>query len=289
MERGKEMEYKNYQVFKIEVKQGVAFVTIDNPPTNLINRPFWEDMERFFYQVVRDDDVRVIVFQSADPEIFISHFDVSLLTEYPDEPPPKPTELVGWKKRFMEFRTLPKITIAKIEGIVGGGGSEFALSLDMRFAAIGKAVFSQGEAGIGIIAGGGGTHWLTRLLGSSRALEVMLGFSPFSAKLAERYGWINRALPPEKIGTFVEQLAYRIAYVPAETIALVKKSIIAAEELPRKEALIEEDHLFNISTSLPESKKRMNEYLKSGSQTREKELEISKDLEKMNEFLGEKE
>jgi len=284
------MIYKNYKVFKIEVNQGVAFVTIDNPPTNLIDMLFWADMERFFYQVTRDDDVRVIVFQSADPEFFISHYDVSLLTEYPDDPPPKPINLGGWKKRFIEFRTLPKITIAKIEGIVGGGGNEFILSLDMRFGAIGKAVFSQGEASLGIIAGGGGTHWLTRLLGRARALEVMLSsfVFPFSAEMAERYGWINRALPSDKIGDFVEELAYSIAYVPAETIALIKKSIIAAEELPVKEALLEEDHLFNISTSLPESKKRMKEYLEAGYQTREKELEIAKVLEESNESIDEK-
>lgn len=283
------MEYKNYKVFKIEVKQGVAFVTIDNPPTNLIDTKFWVDLERFYNQVKKDDDVRVIVFQSADPEFFISHYDVSLLTEYPDKPAPKPTELQSiWKKQHIEFRTLPKITIAKIEGIVGGGGSEIALSMDMRFAAIGKAVFSQGEAALGIIAGGGGTHWLTRLLGKARALEVMLSFTPYSAELAERYGWINRALPPDKIGPFVEELAYRIAYVPAETIALVKKSIIAAEELPLKEALLEEDHLFSISASLPETKKRMMEYLKSGSQNRESELRVAEDLKQREEFLGKK-
>ncbi len=284
------MIYKNYKVFKIEVNQGVAFVTIDNPPTNLIDMLFWADMERFFYQVTRDDDVRVIVFQSADPEFFISHYDVSLLTEYPDDPSPKPINLGGWKKRFIEFRTLPKITIAKIEGIVGGGGNEFILSLDMRFGAIGKAVFSQGEASLGIIAGGGGTHWLTRLLGRARALEVMLSsfVFPFSAEMAERYGWINRALPSDKIGDFVEELAYSIAYVPAETIALIKKSIIAAEELPVKEALLEEDHLFNISTSLPESKKRMKEYLEAGYQTREKELEVAKVLEESSEKVDKK-
>jgi enoyl-CoA hydratase/carnithine racemase len=95
-------------------------------------------------------------------------------------------------------------------------------------------------------------------------------------------------LPPDKLGPFVEQLAYRIAYVPAETIALVKKSIIATEELPLKEALLEEDHLFNISASLPESKKRMEEYLKTGSQTRESELKFAEDLKLMEEFLRKK-
>ena len=283
------MKYKNYNVLKIKVRQGVAFVTINNPPTNLINLPILTDMERFYNQVKKDDDVRVIVFQSADPEIFISHYDVSLLTEYPDEPAPKPTELASfWKKQHIDFRTLPKITIAKIEGIVGGGGSEIALSMDMRFAAIGKAVFSQGEAFLGIIAGGGGTHWLTRLLGKARALEVKLSYAPFSAEIAERYGWINRALPADKLGPFVEELAYRIAYIPAETITLVKKSIIAAEELPLKDALLEEDHLFSISASLPESKKRMEEYLKVGSQTRESELKVAEDLKQQEEFLREK-
>ncbi|GAH84935.1 unnamed protein product [marine sediment metagenome] len=126
------------------------------------------------------------------------------------------------------------------------------------------------------------------MLGKARALEVMLSFAPYSAELAERYGWINRALPSDKIGEFVEQLAYRIAYIPAETIALIKKSIIAAEELPLKEALLEEDYLFSISASLPESKKRMEDYLKLGYQTRESELKIAEDLKQMDEFLREK-
>jgi len=282
------MEYKDYKVWKIEVNNGVAWVTIDNPPVNLINSLFVEDMVKFFEEVKSDDDVRVIVFQSADPDIFISHYDVSALTDFPDEAGPTPTELQGWKKQFIEFRTLPKVTIAKVEGIVGGGGNEFCLSLDMRFGAIGKAVFSQTEAAIGILPGGGGTHWLTRLMGRSRALEAMLGLMPFSAEWAERYGWINRALPADKIGPFVERLAMSIAYVPAETIALIKKCVVAAEELPRKESLLEEDHLFAIAASLPESKNRMNQALGSGLQQREAELMPRKRLEELEKFLGEK-
>ncbi|MHA2283196.1 MAG: enoyl-CoA hydratase/isomerase family protein [Promethearchaeota archaeon] len=281
------MEYKDYKVWKIEVKNGVAWVTIDNPPVNLINSLFWEDMVKFFEEVKTDDDVKVIVFQSADPDIFISHYDVGALTDFPEEAGPKPTELGGWKKYFIEFRALPKVTIAKIEGIVGGGGNEFCLSLDMRFGAIGKAVFSQTEAAVGILPGGGGTHWLTRLMGRSRALEAMLGLMPFSAEWAERYGWINRALPADKIGPFVERLALSIAYVPAETIALIKKCVIAAEEMPRKESLLEEDHLFAIAASLEESKNRMNQALDSGLQQREAELSPKKRLEELEKFLGE--
>ena len=253
------MEYKDYKVWKIEVKNSIAWVTIDNPPVNLINMAFLVDMERFFNQVKTDDDVKVIVFQSADPEIFISHFDVTALTDFPKEAGPVAKELTGWKKYFMEFRKLPKVTIAKIEGIVGGGGNEFVLSMDMRFGAIGKAVFSQTEAAVGIIAGGGGTHWLTRLMGRSRSLEAMLGLMPYSAKMAERYGWINRALPADKIGQFVEILANSIAYVSAETIALVKRSVVVAEEMPREEGLLEEGHLFGIAAGTKDSKGRMNQ------------------------------
>ena len=280
------MEYKDYKVWKIEVKNSVAWVTIDNPPVNLINMAFLEDMERFFNQVKADDDVKVIVFQSADPEFFISHFDVTALTDFPETPEPVAAELQGWKKYFMEFRTLPKVTIAKIEGIVGGGGNEFCLSLDMRFGAIGRAVFSQTEAAVGIIAGGGGTHWLTRLMGRSRALEAMLGLIPYSAKMAERYGWINRALPADKIGPFVEMLANSIAYVSAETIALVKRSVVVAEEMSRKEGLLEEGHLFALAAGAADSKGRMNQALASGLQTREMELGPKRRLEEMKKFLG---
>jgi len=280
------MEYKDYKVWKIEVKNGIAWVTIDNPPVNLINMAFLEDMERFFNQVKADDEVKVVVFQSADPEIFISHFDVTALTDFPETPGPVATELQGWKKYFMEFRTLPKVTIAKIEGIVGGGGNEFCLSLDMRFGAIGKAVFSQTEAAVGIIAGGGGTHWLTRLMGRSRALEAMLGLMPFSAEMAERYGWINRALPADKIDQFIEVLANSIAYVSAETIALVKRSVVVAEEMPRKEGLLEEGHLFAIAAASLDSKGRMNQALDTGLQTREAELNPKRRLEDLKKLLG---
>ena len=158
--------------------------------------------------------------------------------------------------------------------------------MDMRFGAIGKAVFSQTEAAVGIIAGGGGTHWLTRLMGRSRALEAMLGLIPFSAEMAERYGWINRALPADKIGQFVEILANSIAYVSAETIALVKRSVVVAEEMPRKEGLLEEGHLFAIAAASLDSKGRMNEALASGLQTRESELGPKRRLEEMEKILG---
>jgi enoyl-CoA hydratase/carnithine racemase len=142
----------------------------------------------------------------------------------------------------------------------------------MRFGAIGRAILSQPELTVGIIPGGGGTQRLPRLMGRARALEVILGCVDFSAELAEKYGYINRAFPPEELTPFVEKLAYRIASFPAEAIALAKASVDAAE-LPTIEGLIEEAHYFNQSLTTQGAQKRMAKFMEIGGQTRELELE----------------
>ena len=271
------LEYKNYKKLKIRVDKGVAFVTIDNPPINLMDLQLFMDIQKFNFQVEKDDDVRVIVFQSADTDFFIAHFDVSLLTAMPKKRPPEITELPDHKKNIVTFRSNPKVRIAKIEGIVGGGGSEFCLSLDMRFGTIGKAIFSQKEAMVGILPGGGGTQLLTRKMGRARALEAMLGCDNFTAEIAEHYGWINRALPADEIGKFVEDLAYRIAMIPPETIKLIKECVIAAEDKSLAEGLTIETNLYEIAARLPESKRRMENFIKMGGQSRESELGLDSD------------
>ena len=264
--------YKNYKLLRIRVNSGVANCTIDNPPVNLITIDLVAELMRFTYQVERDDNVKVIVFKSADPDIFLAHFDVSVLSELPDEAPPKSTELHEMNKMGEAYRTMPKVSIGMIEGIARGGGSEFLLALDMRFGAIGKAILGQPEVLVGIIPGGGGTQRLPRLMGSSRALEVVLSGGDVDAELAERYGYINRALPPKELKKFVRNLALRIASLPAETIALAKKAVLAAVELPIVEGLLEETNLFNQACALPEAKQRMKFALKMDAQSREAEL-----------------
>jgi enoyl-CoA hydratase/carnithine racemase len=177
---------------------------------------------------------------------------------------------------------MPKVSIAKIEGRARGGGSEFVLSLDMRFGALGRAILGQPEVGVGIIPGGSGTQRLPRLMGRSRALEVVLGCDDFPADLAERYGYINRALPPDEIGPFVERLAYRIAGFPAQAIALAKASVLSAE-LPTVEGLIEEAHFFNQSVATDAAQKRMKKFLELGGQTHEVELDLTGLVEKLAE------
>lgn len=267
------MAYAGYTGLRVRVDGGVAWVTIDHPPLNLFDLPLMQDMDRLGRELEADGAVRVVVFDSADPEFFIAHADVALIQRLPATPPPKPTALVFFHAMVDRFRTMPKATIAKIEGRARGGGSEFVLSLDMRFGALGRAVLAQPEVALGIIPGGSGTQRLPRLIGRGRALEVILGCEDFPADLAERYGYLNRALPPAELGPFVERLARRIAAFPADAIALAKRAVAAAE-LPTFDGLLEEADCFNYSVASPDARARMAAFMAAGGQTRETERDL---------------
>jgi enoyl-CoA hydratase/carnithine racemase len=267
------MAYDGYTCLAIRVDRGVAFVTIDHPPINLFDLALMQEMDRAGRELEADPGVRVVVFQSADPEFFIAHADVGLIQQLPVEPPPRSTTLSFFHAMVDRFRTMPKATIAKIEGRARGGGSEFVLSLDMRFGALGRAVLAQPEVALGIIPGGSGTQRLPRLIGRARALEMILGCADVDAALAERWGYLNRALPPEELTPFVERLAYRIASFPGEAIALAKAAVAAAE-LPTLDGLLEEAHLFDRSVALPPARERMARFLAAGGQTRATELDL---------------
>ena len=264
-------DFEGYSTLRVRVDGGVAFATIDHPPVNLLDLALIGDLDTFGRQVERAEDVRVVLFDSADEEFFIAHADVELIRRLPRDIPPKADSLTGFHAMVDRFRTMPKATIACIEGRARGGGSEFALSLDMRFGALGRTILAQPEVAVGILPGGGGTQRLPRLMGRSRALEVILGCGDFPADLAERYGYLNRALPPDELRPFVEELARRIASFPAETIRLAKQAVLEADR-DVVAGLIEEAHLFNQTLAIPEAQERMERFLESGGQTREMEL-----------------
>ncbi len=274
------MAYPDYKCLRVEVDGGVAHVTIDHPPINLFDAELLGDMARVGVELEADTAVRVVVLQSANPEFFIAHADVALIQTLPVEVGEKSTELSFFHQMVERFRTMPKVTIGKIEGRARGGGSELLLSLDMRFAAIGRAVLAQPEVAIGIIPGGGGTQRLPRLMGRGRALEAVLGCADFDAELAERYGWVNRALPPEELSPFVERLARRIASFPADAIALAKASVDAAE-LSTRDGLLEEAYAFQKSLATPGARERMELFLANGGQTRAVELDLGARLDRM--------
>jgi enoyl-CoA hydratase/carnithine racemase len=180
-------------------------------------------------------------------------------------------ELGGFHAIVDRFRTMPKATIAVLEGIARGGGSELALSLDMRFAALGRAVLSQPEVGVGIIPGGSGTQRLPRLVGRARALEIVLGCDDIDAATAERWGYVNRALPAAELRPFVDALAARIASFPPGAIARAKTAVDGALPDPLS-GLLTEDQLFRICLGDPAAHTRMAAFLEAGGQTREVEL-----------------
>lgn len=266
------MPYDDYTALRVELDAGVASVTIDHPPINLFDRTLYPDLSRVAGELAADEGVRVVVLRSANPEFFIAHFDVGLILHIPTGGPP-PIEANPFHVMCETFRTMPKATIAEIAGRIGGGGSELALSCDMRFAALGRAVFNQPEVALGIIPGGTGTQRLGRLMGRSRALEVVLGCDDFDASTAERYGWVNRALPADELRPFVDRLARRIAAFPPHAVAAAKAAVLRAEKEVGPDLLAEATAFAGTLTE-PSARAAMERFLAGGGQTREGELRL---------------
>jgi enoyl-CoA hydratase/carnithine racemase len=266
----------DFRLLRVRVEDGIAWATIDNPPINLFSLPLYLEMARFAEEVAGDPRARVVVLESANPEFFIAHFDVEAILGFPTgAPAEREKEHNAFHAMCERFRTMPKATIAKIAGRVGGGGAELCESLDMRFGALGRTVINQMEVALGILPGGTGTQRLPRLLGRGRALEVVLGSDDLDAATAEKWGYLNRALPPGELDGFVLRLARRIASFPAEAIALAKQSVLNAEALQLREGLFEEAYLFQQTLRVPEAQRRMRRFLELGGQTREGELRVA--------------
>lgn len=267
----------DYTLLHVELRSGVAFAVIDNPPVNLMTMPLFSELAAFAEEAAADDAVRALVLRSDNPDFFIAHFDVQAILEFPVEREARRAEAVQdnpFHAMCERYRTMPKVTIAEIAGRVGGGGSELALACDMRFGALGKAVINQPEVALGILPGGGGTQRLPRLLGRGRALELMLGADDLDAESAERWGYLNRALPSDQLRPFVTRLAKRIASFPAEAVASAKASALNAES-DSSEALLEEGLRFQQLIRRPESRRAMQRFQALGGGRREAELRLA--------------
>ena len=263
-----------FETLTVRVDGGVLFADIAAPPMNLLGPALVRDLVALITQAEADDAFKVLVFKSADPDYFISHVDVTRITEYREEA----AKLTGEPSIALLFRHLSAsrlVTIAQIEGRVRGAGSEFVLACDMRFAARESAMFGQPEPGLGVIPGGGGVQHLTRLMGRARALEVMLSADDYDAELAERYGWINRALPAKALGDFVRSLAHRIAGFPAVGQVVVKERVNAIALAPVEDFRRDSD-LFSEGVRNPEAQQRIQAALKRGFQTRDAEMSLGR-------------
>lgn len=261
------MSYKNYTTFKVELKNGVAWVTFDFPPVNIQGIPMLEDLDRLAATLESDRTVKVVVFQSAHPEIFVAHADTNFLKDMSTKTVSRDeVELLDLQKVLQRISQLPQATIAKVEGFARGGGHEFMLACDMRFAARGKAKFMQMEVGMGILPCGGGASRMAQQVGLGRALEIILGAHDFDADRAQEYGTINLALDPDDIGPYVEELANRITQFPAASIESCKRTVYASIDLPIEEALKEEAYWLYQSMSKTPAQKRFQYADDNGAQ-----------------------
>src|SRR5258706_2402949 len=274
-----------FQILNLTNKGAPLLVEFSPPPMNLLGPELVRDLVSLIQQVEEDDAVKVIVFKSADPHYFISHVDVTRVKEN-REAAAKLTgdPSVGQMLRHLSASRL--ISIAQIEGRVRGVGSEFILACDMRFAARESAIFGQFEPAFGVIPGAGAAQHLARLMGRGRALEVMLGAHDYDAELAERYGWINRALPVDEIGGFVSRLAHRVASFPAAGHAVVKERGNAIA-LPTVEDIRRDSDLFLEGTRTNEFQELTQAAMKRGFQTTDGEMDLARLVGEINEHRTE--
>lgn len=261
-----------FETLKVHQDKAVLLVEISAPPMNLLGPELIRDLVSLIQRAEADDTVQVIVFKSADPDYFISHVDVTRIKENREAA----TKLDGDASIGLVLRHLSAsrlVTIAQIEGRVRGVGSEFVLACDMRFAARESAIFGQFEPAFGVIPGAGAAQHLTRLMGRGRALEVLLSADDYDAEIAERYGWINRALPAGELADFVRRLALRIGSFPAAGHAVVKNRVNAIA-LASAEDIRRDSDLFLEGVSAPEYQRRMEAAMKRGFQTRDAEMNL---------------
>ncbi|MEM7097453.1 MAG: enoyl-CoA hydratase/isomerase family protein [Pseudomonadota bacterium] len=268
----------DYELLNVDVDRDngkLAVVTINNPPINLFSGQLYIEMSNLTKELKADDSLSVVVFKSADPDFFIAHFDVEAIIQFPiDGAPLKDDELSDFHAMCERVRTMDKVTIAQVEGRVGGGGSEFVSSMDMRFGVAGKTKINQMEVPLGILPGGTGTQRLPRLLGRGRAMEVVLGADDLDAETAERWGYLNRIFDADEIDGWVMNLARRIASFPKDAVRLAKQSVNAAE-LPLGEGLREEAYLFQKTLRTEGAQTNMRRYMEIGGQTRDGELRVN--------------
>ncbi|GAM60234.1 enoyl-CoA hydratase [Vibrio ishigakensis] len=251
------MAYENYTTFTAEQRGAILYVTFDFGTVNVQGQEMLADLNGLALRLERDRSVKVVVFQSANPEIWVCHYDTNLLKEMSTEAVSRDEAKVLDLQAVLErISKVPQATIAKLEGFARGGGHEFALACDMRFAARGKFKFMQMEVGMGILPCGGGASRMARQVGLGRALEIILSARDFTADEAEAYGTINKALEHDEIGPYVDALAQRISKFPAESINVCKQMVYESIDKPIDEALKAEAYWLYQATSKTPAVKR---------------------------------
>src|ERR1700733_7979349 len=238
-------------------------ITFDNPPLNVMGPQFVREMREIITAVEADEEVKVVVFDSAVEGFFLNHSDFYADMKDLTSMPQGPTGLEAWPDILVRLTHMPVVSIALIRGRATGNGSEIALATDMTFASREKTHLSQWEVGVGLVAGGGPMARLPRLMGRARALEVLLGADDVPGDLAELYGYVNRSLPDAELDGFVEALATRIATFDKDAIRDTKRLVDVASLPPDIEIAPEWD-AFLASVKRPAAQERINKLMQQG-------------------------
>src|SRR5229473_2408555 len=241
-------------------------VVFDHPPLNIMDADMFEGLQDVLARMDASPSLRVVVFESANPDFYLAHFEVkdtartlTLLKTV------GPSGLPSLLDTFVRLTKSPVVSIAKIRGRARGVSSEFLLACDMRFASRENTALAQVEVGSGVHPGGGGTERLPPLVGRGRALEIILGANDFDGATAERYGYVNRALPDTELDGFVDVLARRIASFDRRPIAAAK-NLVNQVSLPSADRLLDALNSFETALTWPETQRRVQALLKRGLQ-----------------------
>lgn len=255
---------ERFKTLSLGIDDGVATVTFDHPPLNVFTREMHADLERTL-DLLEKSKARVLILESANPDYFVAHYDVGEILA--EEVGAVRTTPGGFNRLMGRLRARPLVSIAKVRGAARGGGCELILACDLSFAAIERAVLAFPEVALGILAAGGGTQRLPAMIGRARALEMLLGCEDLTAKLADRFGLVNRALPDAELDGFVDRLARRIAGHPADAVAMTKLAVGSARPEPAEAGLTLEAALLDLLKSGPQARERMESFLAAGGQT----------------------
>jgi len=239
-------------------------VVFDYPPFNIVDGTLYESLQQLLGRMGSSSDLRVVVFESANPDFYLAHFDLTgkignILTAVGS------SGLPILMDTFVRLTKSPVVSIAKIRGCARGVSSEFVLACDMRFASRENTRLGQPEVAVGLHPGGGGTERLPHLVGRGRALEIIVGGNDFDGDTAERYGYVNRALPDAELDKFVETFARRIASFDRQAVAAAKK-LVNQVSLPSSDRLLDALNSFLTALTWPDSQQRIGALLKRGLQ-----------------------
>ncbi|MFT3980453.1 MAG: enoyl-CoA hydratase/isomerase family protein [Ferruginibacter sp.] len=240
-------------------------VSFNNPPINMFDTEFSKQLMVLMDELEANEDLKVVVFESANPDFFVAHVELLNVNDFP-KGSGKTGLSIAWPDMARRLELAPFVSIASIRGRARGLGSEFAQAFDMRFASKEKAIFAQVEIGIGSFPGGGGLERLHLLTGKARALEIILSGDDYDAETAAFYGWVNRAIPDEELDSFVENLAKRIASFDKNAITAIKEIMNERAARPTNEQILDTQVKFFASLQWPEATNRIKKLFQNGLQ-----------------------